>query len=275
MSNISDPLDSGASSPAPDPAAAREEMLKAYPEKTKKKRAKQFVLNDPENPPQVAANTRTIPGIITQRGCTYAGCRGVVIGPMHDVLHITHGPVGCSFYSWQTRRNLARPQPGQINYLQYSMTTDMMEDEIIFGGEKKLAAAIREAYAIFKPKAIAVYATCPVGLIGDDIHTVCRLAQAQKERHAALITAMTEHLPECRITPVRGGGSCWVQLPDHVSALALARSAARHGVLIEPGDIFFKSPVAPGNFIRHGYQSIPAQKIPQGIQALAQAMREV
>lgn len=179
MSNISDPLDSGASSPAPDPAAAREEMLKAYPDKTKKKRAKQFVLNDPENPPQVAANTRTIPGIITQRGCTYAGCRGVVIGPMHDVLHITHGPVGCSFYSWQTRRNLARPQPGQINYLQYSMTTDMMEDEIIFGGEKKLAAAIREAYAIFKPKAIAVYATCPVGLIGDDIHTVCRLAKAE------------------------------------------------------------------------------------------------
>lgn len=179
MSNISDPLDSGASSPAPDPAAAREEMLKAYPDKTKKKRAKQFVLNDPANPPQVAANTRTIPGIITQRGCTYAGCRGVVIGPMHDVLHITHGPVGCSFYSWQTRRNLARPQPGQINYLQYSMTTDMMEDEIIFGGEKKLAAAIREAYRIFKPKAIAVYATCPVGLIGDDIHTVCRLAKEE------------------------------------------------------------------------------------------------
>ncbi|WP_084441845.1 nitrogenase molybdenum-iron protein alpha chain [Termitidicoccus mucosus] len=192
MSTISDPLSDGASSsesPPPnssiafaagiDPAAAREEMLKIYPDKTKKKRAKQFLLNDPENPPQIAANTRTIPGIITQRGCTYAGCRGVVIGPMHDVLHITHGPIGCSFYSWQTRRNLARPTPGQINYLQYSMTTDMMEDEIIFGGEKKLAAAIREAYRIFKPKAIAVYATCPVGLIGDDIHTVCRLAKEE------------------------------------------------------------------------------------------------
>lgn len=102
-----------------------------------------------------------------------------------------------------------------------------------------------------------------------------RLAQAQKERHAALIAAMEQYLPECRITPVRGGGSCWVQLPDHVSALALARSAAQHGVLIEPGDIFFKSPDAPGNFIRLGYQSIPAQKIPQGIQALAEAMRQL
>ena len=166
--------------PQPDPAAAREEFLKIYPDKTRKKRAKQLLVNtDPAKPAEIGANSRTIPGIMTQRGCTYAGCRGVVIGPMHDVLHITHGPVGCSFYSWQTRRNLARPQPGQINYLQYSMTTDMMEDEVIFGGEKKLAAAIREAYRLFKPQAIAVYATCPVGLIGDDIHTVCRLAKEE------------------------------------------------------------------------------------------------
>jgi len=164
----------------PDAAEARAEMLKIYPPKTRKKREKQLLLNDPENPPEIGANTRTVPGIITQRGCTYAGCRGVVIGPIHDILHITHGPVGCSYYSWLTRRNLARIKPGQpINYLQYCMTTDMMEEEIIFGGEKKLAAAIREAYRIFKPKAIAVYATCPVGLIGDDIHSVCRLAKEE------------------------------------------------------------------------------------------------
>ncbi len=186
MSSLSDSLDAGAagevpepSRPLPEAAAAREKFLEIYPDKTRKKRAKQLLVNDPAQPAEIGANTRTIPGIMTQRGCTYAGCRGVVIGPMHDVLHITHGPVGCSFYSWQTRRNLARPQPGQINYLQYSMTTDMTEDEIIFGGEKKLAAAIREAYRIFQPKAIAVYATCPVGLIGDDIHSVCRQAKAE------------------------------------------------------------------------------------------------
>ncbi|QNP50457.1 PLP-dependent aminotransferase family protein [Diaphorobacter aerolatus] len=102
-----------------------------------------------------------------------------------------------------------------------------------------------------------------------------RLAQAQKDRHTALIAAMNDYLPECRITPVRGGGSCWVQLPDHVSALALARSAAGHGVLIEPGDVFFKSSVAPGNFVRLGYQSIPTHRISDGIRALAEAMREV
>jgi nitrogenase molybdenum-iron protein alpha chain len=164
----------------PDAETVRSEMLKIYPPKAKKKREKQLLLNDPGKPPEIGANTRTIPGIITQRGCTYAGCRGVVIGPIHDILHITHGPVGCSYYSWATRRNLARVKPGQpVNYLQYSMTTDMMEEDIVFGGEKKLAAAIREAYKIFKPKAIAVYATCPVGLIGDDIHSVCRQAKEE------------------------------------------------------------------------------------------------
>ena len=56
----------------------------------------------------------------------------------------------------------------------YCFSTDMQEEEIIFGGEKKLAAAIQEAYDLFHPKAIAIFATCPVGLIGDDVHAVAR-----------------------------------------------------------------------------------------------------
>ena len=158
----------------PDAAAVREEMLKAYPPITRKKRAKQILPNDPEAPPEIGANTRTVPGIISQRGCTYAGCRGVVMGPIYDLLQITHGPVGCGFYAWMSRRNLARPKDGGVNYMQYCMNTDMQEDQIIFGGEKKLRQAIQEAYDIFKPKAIAILSTCPVGLIGDDVHAIAR-----------------------------------------------------------------------------------------------------
>ena len=161
------------------PEELREKMLDGLPSKTMRKRAKQILTNDPDTPPEIAANSRTVPGIMTQRGCTYAGCRGVVIGPIHDILHITHGPVGCGYYSWQTRRNLAKSPEGAANFLQYCMTTDMQEDHIVFGGEKRLAEAIREAYALFKPKAISVYSTCPVGLIGDDIHSVCRQAKEE------------------------------------------------------------------------------------------------
>lgn len=158
----------------PDGNELIDRMVEAYPPKVARKRRRHMLVNDPANPTQIEANVRTAPGIITQRGCCYAGCKGVVLGPVTDIVHIVHGPVGCSFYSWMTRRNQADPQPGTANYLNYCFTTDMQEHEIIFGGEEKLATAIREAYELLHPKAIAVYSTCPVGLIGDDVHAVAR-----------------------------------------------------------------------------------------------------
>lgn len=161
-----------------DAAQVKEELLHLYPAKVIRKRSKQIVVNkvsENSTAPEISANVRTIPGIISQRGCTYAGCRGVVLGPTRDILNLTHGPVGCGFYSWLTRRNQTKPESGQEeNFMTYCFTTDMQEEEIVFGGEKKLKKAIQEAHDIFRPKAIAVFATCPVGLIGDDIHSVAR-----------------------------------------------------------------------------------------------------
>jgi len=158
----------------------REELLRDYPAKTKKKREKQIVINDKQRGedgslhlPVVAANTRTVPGIITQRGCCYAGCKGVILGPTRDIVNIVHGPIGCSFYSWLTRRNQTHtPTDEHDNFMTYCFSTDMTEENIIFGGEKRLRQAIQEAYDLFHPKAIAVFSTCPVGLIGDDVHQV-------------------------------------------------------------------------------------------------------
>jgi nitrogenase molybdenum-iron protein alpha chain len=162
----------------PDVNAVKEELLKNYPKKTARKRAEQIVINkrgEDGTVPEIKANVRTTPGAITQRGCTYAGCKGVVIGPTRDILSITHGPIGCAYYSWLTRRNQTRPEgDDDANYITYCLSTDMQEEQIVFGGEKKLKAAIEEAYKLFKPKAIAIFSTCPVGLIGDDVHSVAR-----------------------------------------------------------------------------------------------------
>ncbi len=161
-----------------DPAEVKQELLTRYPTKVARKRAKQIIVNEVGEcgeVPEIGANTRTIPGIITQRGCTYAGCKGVILGPTRDIVNITHGPIGCGFYSWLTRRNQTRPSsPEDENFMTYCFSTDMQDKDIVFGGEKKLRAAIQEAYDIFKPKAISIFATCPVGLIGDDIHAVAR-----------------------------------------------------------------------------------------------------
>jgi nitrogenase molybdenum-iron protein alpha chain len=166
-----------------DAAEVKAEILKKYPAKVARKRAKQIVVNtveENEQVPEILSNTRTIPGILTMRGCAYAGCKGVVLGPTRDILQITHGPIGCGFYSWLTRRNQTRPKSGDSpNFMTYAMSTDMQEDEIIFGGEKKLKAAIEEAVGLFRPKAVGIFSTCPVGLIGDDVHSVAREMEAK------------------------------------------------------------------------------------------------
>ena len=158
----------------PDPAVIKEEIIKKYPPKIARKRAKSILVNKPGTGQEIQANVRTVPGIITQRGCCYAGCKGVVLGPTRDIINITHGPIGCGFYSWLTRRNQTDPGPDGDNYMTYCFSTDMQDSNIVFGGEKKLREAIQEAYDIFKPKAIAIFSTCPIGLIGDDIHDVAK-----------------------------------------------------------------------------------------------------
>jgi len=166
-----------------DSSEVKEEILKKYPAKIARKRAKQIIVNKVEGDeqvPEIMSNTRTIPGILTMRGCAYAGCKGVVLGPTRDILQITHGPIGCGFYSWLTRRNQTRPKTETSpNYMPYAMSTDMQEEEIIFGGEKKLRKAIEEAIGLFHPKAIGIFSTCPVGLIGDDVHSVARDMEAK------------------------------------------------------------------------------------------------
>ena len=163
----------------PDPSPLKEEILAKYSRKVAKKRDKAMVVNDPEKDQEILANVRTIPGIITQRGCTYAGCKGVVLGPTRDIINLVHGPIGCSFYAWLTRRNQTRVPEGGDNFITYCFSTDMQDENIVFGGEAKLKEAIREAYEMFNPKAIGIFSTCPVGLIGDDVHAVAREMKAE------------------------------------------------------------------------------------------------
>ena len=161
-----------------NPEEVKKQLIQKYPPKVARKRAKQIVVNKIDadgTVPEIGSNVRTVPGLISQRGCCYAGCKGVVLGPTRDILNLTHGPIGCGFYSWLTRRNQTKPKsPEDYNFMTYCFSTDMQEEQIVFGGEKKLKQAIQEAYDLFHPKAIGVFSTCPVGLIGDDVHQVAR-----------------------------------------------------------------------------------------------------
>jgi len=86
-----------------------------------------------------------------------------------------HGPIGCASYTWDIKRQLYL----RTDALQMSFSTDMKETGCVFGGEKKLAAAIRELAHKYRPPAIFVYSTCIVAIIGDDIRaSVARRQQS-------------------------------------------------------------------------------------------------
>jgi len=152
------------------------EVLEQYPEKTREKRAKHLAVNDSScSTCDVKSNVKTIPGVMTARGCAYAGSKGVVWGPVKDVVHISHGPVGCGHYSWSGRRNLADGIPGVNNFVPFHFSSDFQERDIVFGGDKKLEKIITEINGLFPlNQGITVQSECPIGLIGDDIEAVAK-----------------------------------------------------------------------------------------------------
>jgi nitrogenase molybdenum-iron protein alpha chain len=152
------------------------EVLEAYPEKTAKRRAKHLSVSGESKPDcGVKSNIKSIPGVMTIRGCAYAGSKGVVWGPIKDMLHISHGPVGCGHYSWSQRRNYYTGTTGIDSYVTMQITSDFQERDIVFGGDKKLGAIMDELNGLFPlNKGISVQSECPIGLIGDDIEAVSR-----------------------------------------------------------------------------------------------------
>lgn len=116
----------------------------------------------------------SLSGAVSQRACVYCGAR-VVLNPITDAFHIVHGPIGCASYTWDIRGSLSSDSEIYRN----SFSTDLKEQDVIFGGEKKLEAAIRELVRNYRPKLIFVYATCIVGVIGDDVEAVCNRMSAK------------------------------------------------------------------------------------------------
>ena len=160
-----------------------EEVLDAYPEKAKKDRAKHLAANDPTgqcSTCQVKSNIKSRPGVMTVRGCAYAGAKGVVWGPVKDQLTISHGPVGCGQYSWWSRRNYYNGQTGIDTFGTMHITTDFQEKDIVYGGDKGLDAALHELKELFPlAKGVGILSECPVGLIGDDIEAVSKKVEKE------------------------------------------------------------------------------------------------
>jgi nitrogenase molybdenum-iron protein alpha chain len=155
-----------------------QEVLEVYPESAKKDREKHLAVNDQsveQSKKCITSNRKSLPGAMTIRGCAYAGSKGVVWGPIKDMIHISHGPVGCGQYSRAGRRNYYVGTTGINTFGTMNFTSDFQEKDIVFGGDKKLDKIMGEIEELFPlNKGITIQSECPIGLIGDDIEAVAK-----------------------------------------------------------------------------------------------------
>jgi nitrogenase molybdenum-cofactor synthesis protein NifE len=106
--------------------------------------------------------------------CAFDGA-AIVLMPIADAAHIVHGPINCAGGAWEGRG--VHSTAGDLH--RRGFTTDMAELDIVYGGEKRLEATVREVVAAAKPAAVFVYATCVTGLIGEDIEASCKKLSAE------------------------------------------------------------------------------------------------
>jgi nitrogenase molybdenum-cofactor synthesis protein NifE len=157
----------------------------------------------------------SLAGSVSQRACVFCGSR-VVLYPITDALHLIHGPIGCAAYTWDIRGALSSGR--QIHRLSFS--TDLSEDEVIFGGEKMLYRSLIELIDKYSPKAAFVYSTCIVGLIGDDVEAICRKVSREKK---------------LQVIPVQAPGFAGTKKDGYkVACDAIAELVGKHD---EPGTI--------------------------------------
>ena len=66
-------------------------------------------------------------------GCAFDGAK-IALQPITDVAHLVHGPIACEGNSWDNR---GAKSSGSRLY-RTGFTTDINENDIVFGGEKRL-----------------------------------------------------------------------------------------------------------------------------------------
>ncbi len=148
-------------------------MLKVLPEKAARNRRKHIVVRDCSTEQHIEArrqgNSR-YPYKPRMRFCRFERC-----GLRADQGHGTPSSRSyrlCILIPGEPGETLQKQRKVKTTFSNYCVCTDMKETDIVFGGEKKLKKAIDEIVKIFNPEAISISATCPVGLIGDDIEAV-------------------------------------------------------------------------------------------------------
>jgi len=102
-------------------------------------------------------------------------------GNVREAVLIQHSPIGCGagqvIYNSIYRNGLAmRKLPVENLHL---ISTNLQENDMIFGGIEKLEQSVRDAWERHQPKAIFIATSCATGIIGDDVESVAKKVEEE------------------------------------------------------------------------------------------------
>ena len=117
----------------------------------------------------------------SQASACSSSCAQFYLSAILDAAIVIHGPVGCAAdtVGANTNRKWGESIRGWKHTNVNIITTDMVEEDTVFGAIEKLKNAVREAYRRFSPKAIFVTTSCVSGIIGEDVKSA--LDELQEE----------------------------------------------------------------------------------------------
>ena len=103
------------------------------------------------------------------KACQPLGAVFAAVG-FEKTLPFVHGSQGCvAYYRSHFSRHFKEPTS--------CVSSSMTEDAAVFGGLNNMIDGLANAYALYKPKMIAVSTTCMAEVIGDDLNAFIKNAK--------------------------------------------------------------------------------------------------
>ncbi|MBP2657859.1 MAG: oxidoreductase/nitrogenase component 1 [Firmicutes bacterium] len=93
---------------------------------------------------------------------------------IQDAIVVNHAPVGCAgdFFTFNFVYRVGQMERDLSPVIGRYFSTNIEEQDTIFGATQKLADTIRKAYERVRPNAIFITTSCASGIIGDDVEGV-------------------------------------------------------------------------------------------------------
>ncbi|MDS1030774.1 nitrogenase component 1 [Bacillota bacterium LX-D] len=93
---------------------------------------------------------------------------------IQDAAVVNHAPLGCAgdFTNFNFINRSGQLKRGMRVENAHLISSNLREEDTIYGGALKLAQAVKEAKQRFNPKAVFITTSCASGIIGDDIQGV-------------------------------------------------------------------------------------------------------